>query len=228
MKRKLVEKALCEQLSQLNQRSASSAAHPFDSMGPLNRSIIVVIDAEFPSSLKNELLKLQSAQILYRVPGRSFLFAPMVDESQRRRFLEQLLSTYDNALSEHALNRLLIHSSAFSLAQLRLLFDNAFFCMLLCKDNAIPVDAFDLASIPKASMYQTLARYIQDQMNGVSFFVLLRASLADPLCPAFPIRFSSLFSTKKSPPFRSSTFRATSISAKPSRVPTTKSSFSMR
>ena len=201
MKRKLVEKALCEQLSQLNQRSASSAAHPFDSMGPLNRSIIVVIDAEFPSSLKNELLKLQSAQILYRVPGRSFLFALIVDESQRRRFLEQLLSTYDNALSEHALNRLLIHSSAFSLAQLRLLFDNAFFCMLLCKDNAIPVDAFDLASIPKASMYQTLARYIQDQMNGVSFIVFAARLTCRPVVPSIPDSILLSLLDKEKPSF---------------------------
>lgn len=133
----------------------------------MNRRIIVVVDSEFPSTLKNELHSLQGEQILYRVPG---IFHCILhyhsDEAQRRCYLEHLLSIYDNALSEYAINRLLIHSSAFSLTQLRLLFDHAFFCMLLCKDNAIPVDSFDLASLSKASMYQTLSRYIQDRMNG--------------------------------------------------------------
>lgn len=88
-----------------------------------------------------------------------------------------MLSIYDNALSEYAINRLLIHSSAFSLTQLRLLFDHAFFCMLLCKDNAISVDSFDLASVSKASMYQTLSRYIQDRMNGAKFACIADSTL---------------------------------------------------
>lgn len=88
------------------------------------------------------------------------------DESQRRSCLQQLLSVYDNALSEYAIQRLLIHSSAFSLSQLRLLFDHAFFCMLLCKYNNIPNEEFQLSSIPKASMYQAAATYIQDRMKG--------------------------------------------------------------
>ena len=140
----------------------------------MSHRILVVIDSEYPSSLKNELQSLQSEQILYRVPGSRLVFSlSLIDESQRRLYLQQLLSMYDNALSEYAINRLLIHSSAFSLQQLRLLFDNAFFCMLLCKDNAIAVDAFDLASISKASMYQTLSRYIQDRMNGEKYFLSL-------------------------------------------------------
>ena len=88
------------------------------------------------------------------------------DESQRRSCLQQLLSVYDNALSEYALQRLLIHSSAFSLSQLRTLFDHAFFCMLLCKYNNIPSEEFQLSSVPKASMYQAVATYIQDRMKG--------------------------------------------------------------
>ncbi|CBK24177.2 uncharacterized protein [Blastocystis hominis] len=171
MKRKLVEKALCEQLNQLSQRAESSSeSYP----------IIVVIDSEFPSTLKNELHSLQSEQILYRVP----------DEAQRRCYLEHLLSIYDNALSEYAINRLLIHSSAFSLTQLRLLFDHAFFCMLLCKDNAISVDSFDLASVSKASMYQTLSRYIQDRMNG-----------AKPVVPSIPDSVLLALLDKEKPSF---------------------------
>ena len=63
------------------------------------------------------------------------------------------------------MQRLLDHSSAFSLDQLRGLFDHAYLCMLLCKDHAIAVDRFDESNVSKSMLYQTVAAFIRDRSN---------------------------------------------------------------
>ena len=65
------------------------------------------------------------------------------------------------------MQRLLDHSSAFSLDQLRGLFDHAYLCMLLCKDHAIAVEQFDESDVSKSMLYQTVAAFIRDRSNGV-------------------------------------------------------------
>ncbi|KAK8793077.1 hypothetical protein WA588_005814 [Blastocystis sp. NMH] len=164
LKRRTVEKALCEEL-----RSLSAEC-------------VVVMSSEAPFSLKNELQDLQGDRVFYSVPT----------EEERRRYLEHLLSVYDNSLSAYALQRLLDHSSAFSLDQLRGLFDHAYLCMLLCKDHAIAVDRFDESNVSKSMLYQTVAAFIRDRSNGVKPVVpsipdAILLSLLEKEKPAFSV-----------------------------------------
>ena len=86
---------------------------------------------------------------------------------ERHRYLEHLLSIYDNSLSLYAIQRILDHSSGLSLESMRNLFDHAYLCMLYCKDNAMEVEYFDEGEMKKPLLYKTVARFITDRSQGI-------------------------------------------------------------
>ena len=98
------------------------------------------------------------------------------------------------------MQRVLDHSSAFSLDQLRSLFDHAYLCMLLCKDHAIAVDQFDESDVSKSMLYQTVASFVRDRSNGVKW-----ASLAvlthRPVVPSIPDAILLSLLEKEKPAF---------------------------
>lgn len=144
----MVEKALCSELHSLGDE------------------FILVMSSESPFTLKNELQEYQGDRIFYSVPSKYVWIAWWVAEAERRKYLEHLVSVYDNSLSSYALQHILDHSSAFSLEQIRNLFDHAYLCMLLCKDHSIDVSQFDETAISKTMLYQTVSKFILDRSKG--------------------------------------------------------------
>lgn len=90
-----------------------------------------------------------------------------IAEQERHRYLEHLLSIYDNSLSAHAIQYIIDHSTGFSLEDLRDMFDRAYLCMLYCKDNGIEVESFQESDMVKQLQYKTVARFITDRAQGV-------------------------------------------------------------
>ena len=86
---------------------------------------------------------------------------------ERHRYLEHLLSIYDNSLSLHAIQRILDHSSGLSLESMRNLFDHAYLCMLYCKDNAMEVEYFNESEMKKPLLCKTVAQFIMDRSQGI-------------------------------------------------------------
>lgn len=161
MKRRVVEKELCKQLSELT----STNSFVFDIV-IMNR-VIVIMNSEAPFALKNELQTLQGERLYYHIPSNEYHdWWWLIDDDQRRHCIESLLSRYDNELSEYCLQRLLIHSSCFSLHQITSLFDQLYYCMILCKYNQIDPSEFDLDTLPKSQQYPAVVSFCNDISAG--------------------------------------------------------------
>lgn len=158
-----MESALCKRLAALQPSDKYSLS------SPVIPSIIVVANSETPFAAKNALQDLQRHRILYHSPSiPASSFSP-TDAEQRATCIQQLLSQYDNCLSEYAIHRLHIHSVAFSIRQLRTLFAHAYLFMLVCKYQSIPAEALDVADVTKQQLYSSLVQFVTERMSGATY-----------------------------------------------------------
>ncbi|KAK8832567.1 hypothetical protein WA577_004828, partial [Blastocystis sp. JDR] len=140
LKRKTVESALCKNLASLQPSDA----------------VIVIVNTEAPFALHNALQDLQRHRIFYHSPTAE----------QRAACIQRLLSSYDNCLSEYTVRRLLAHSVAFSVRQLRTLFAHAYLLMLVCKYHAIPAEAVSPADVSKQQCFDAVAQFLAERAAG--------------------------------------------------------------
>ena len=158
-----MESALCKRLAALQPSDKYSLS------SPVIPSIIVVANSETPFAAKNALQDLQRHRILYHSPSISVSTLSHTDAEQRATCIQQLLSQYDNCLSEYAIHRLHIHSVAFSIRQLRTLFAHAYLFMLVCKYQSIPAEALDVADVTKQQLYSSLVQFVTERMSGATY-----------------------------------------------------------
>ena len=158
-----MESALCKRLAALQPSDKYSLP------SPVIPSIIVVANSETPFAAKNALQDLQRHRILYHSPSTSVSTLSHTDAEQRATCIQQLLSQYDNCLSEYAIHRLHIHSVAFSIRQLRTLFAHAYLFMLVCKYQSIPAEALDVADVTKQQLYSSLVQFVTERMSGATY-----------------------------------------------------------
>ena len=179
LKRKTVESALCKNLASLQ----PSDAYP--SPPPLTPRVIVIVNTETPFALHNALQDLQRHRIFYHSPSaRSFLLSPTAAE-QRAACIQRLLSSYDNCLSEYTVRRLLAHSVAFSVRQLRTLFAHAYLLMLVCKYHAIPAEAVSPADVSKQQCFDAVAQFLAERAAG-GWCVPCPCFIHSPVVPSIP------------------------------------------